>query len=204
MLSRVPVRSLAGTNVAWDFVELPSQIMENFCWEREALDLFARDYRSGAAIPDDLFQKLTRARTYRGANDMMRQLGFATLDLELHMGYDPARDGSPVEYVRKLMERFAPAPLPPEYAMVLGFGHLFAHPVGYAGGYYSYKWAEVLDADAFSRFSKEGVFSAAVGGEFREQILARGDSRDPMDLFKAFMGREPDLKALLERSGIAA
>jgi oligopeptidase A len=166
--------------------------------------LFAREYRSGAAIPEALFQKLTRARTYRGANDMMRQLGFATLDLELHMGFDAARDGSPVEYVRLLMERFAPAPLPPEYAMVLGFGHLFAHPVGYAGGYYSYKWAEVLDADAFSRFAKEGVFSAAVGGAFREHILSRGDSDDPMALFKAFMGREPDLKALLERSGIAA
>jgi oligopeptidase A len=204
MLSSVEVRSLAGTNVAWDFVELPSQIMENFCWEREALDLFARHYETGERIPDALFRKMTLARTYRGANQMMRQLGFASLDLELHMTYDPARDGGLVEYARRVMSRFAAAPLPEDYAMVLGFGHLFSHPVGYAGGYYSYKWAEVLDADAFSRFAKEGVFSREVGRAFRELVLARGDSRDPMDLFKDFMGREPDLRALLERSGIAA
>jgi oligopeptidase A len=203
MLSRVSVRSLAGTNVAWDFVELPSQIMENFCWEREALDLFAREYKTGATIPDALFQKMRRARAYRGANDMMRQLGFATLDLELHTRFERARDGDVVRHARQLMNRFAAAPLPPEYAMVLGFGHLFAHPVGYAGGYYSYKWAEVLDADAFSRFAQEGVFSEQVGKAFRERILSRGDSRDPMDLFKDFMGREPDLRALLVRSGIA-
>ena len=203
MLSRVPVRSLAGTNVAWDFVELPSQIMENFCWEREALDLFARHYKSAATIPEALYQKMRRARAYRGANDMMRQLGFATLDLELHTQFDSTRDGDVVVRARELMSRFAPAALPSEYAMVLGFGHLFAHPVGYAGGYYSYKWAEVLDADAFSRFASEGVFSENVGKAFRERILSRGDSRDPMDLFKDFMGREPDLRALLVRSGIA-
>ena len=202
MLTDVPVRSLAGTNVVWDFVELPSQIMENFCWEKEALDLFARHYETSATIPDDLFEKLRRARTYRGANDMMRQLGFATMDLELHMAERGTH--SVLGFARELMARFAPAPLPADYAMVLGFGHLFSHPVGYAGGYYSYKWAEVLDADAFSRFASEGVFSAAVGSAFREQILARGDSRDPMELFKDFMGREPDLRALLTRSGIAA
>lgn len=202
MLTDVPVRSLAGTNVAWDFVELPSQIMENFCWEKEALDLFARHYQTGATIPTELFDKLQRARTYRGANDMMRQLGFASVDLELHMTFDGAVPV--VSFARELMARFAPAPLPADYAMVLGFGHLFSHPVGYAGGYYSYKWAEVLDADAFSRFASEGVFSAAVGSAFRKQILSRGDSCDPMELFKDFMGREPDLRALLTRSGIAA
>jgi oligopeptidase A len=202
MLTDVPVRSLAGTNVAWDFVELPSQIMENFCWEKEALDLFARHYQTGSTIPNDLFEKLQRARTYRGANDMMRQLGFASVDLELHMSFDGAKPV--IAFARELMARFAPAPLPADYAMVLGFGHLFSHPVGYAGGYYSYKWAEVLDADAFSRFATEGVFSEAVGSAFRAQILSRGDSSDPMELFKAFMGREPDLRALLARSGIAA
>ncbi len=204
MLSRVEVRSLAGTNVAWDFVELPSQIMENFCWEREAVDLFARHYQTGERIPEALWEKLLRARTYRGGSDMMRQLGFASLDLDLHMSYEPTRDGDVVGYARRLMARLVPAPLPDDYAMVLGFGHLFSHPVGYAGGYYSYKWAEVLDADAFSRFSREGVFSADVGRAFREHVLSRGDSRDPMELFKDFMGREPDLRALLLRSGIEA
>jgi oligopeptidase A len=202
MLSRVSVRSLAGTNVAWDFVELPSQIMENFCWEREALDLFARQHETGEPIPEPLWDKMRRARTYRGGNDMMRQLGFATLDLELHMGYEPGRDGAVATFARALMSRFAPAQLPDNYAMVLGFGHLFAHPVGYAGGYYSYKWAEVLDADAFSRFAREGVFSSEVGRAFRDRILSQGDSRDPMELFKDFMGREPDIRALLTRSGI--
>ncbi len=202
MLSRVSVRSLAGTNVAWDFVELPSQIMENFCWEREALDLFARHHESGERIPEVLWEKMKRARTYRSGNDMMRQLGFATMDLELHRNFDPAAGASVLEFARGLMSRFAPAPLPERYAMVLGFGHLFSHPVGYAGGYYSYKWAEVLDADAFSRFAREGVFSQDVGRAFRDRILAQGDSRDPMELFKDFMGREPDLRALLQRSGI--
>jgi oligopeptidase A len=202
MLSRVEVRSLSGTNVAWDFVELPSQIMENFCWERQSVDLFARHYRTDERIPDALWDKMLRARTYRGANVMIRQLGFATMDLDLHRNYEPARDGSLVAYARKIIGRFAATELPAEYAMVLSFGHLFSHPVGYAGGYYSYKWAEVLDADAFSRFATEGVFSREVGRAFREQILAKGDSRDPMELFQAFMGRAPDLRALLARSGV--
>jgi len=203
LLSRVEVRSLAGTSVAWDFVELPSQIMENFCWEREALDLFARHYKTGEGIPADLFAKMQRAKTFRGANVMMRQLGFATLDLSLHM--DPtATQGDVVTFARDAMQPFAATPLPQDYAMVTGFGHLFGHPVGYAAGYYSYKWAEVLDADAFSRFKQAGVFSREVGLAFRDKILSRGDSRDPADLFRDFMGRDPDLTALLVRSGIAA
>lgn len=203
LLSRVEVRSLAGTNVAWDFVELPSQIMENFCWERQALDLFARHYKTGATIPQDLFDKMLRAKTFRGANVMMRQLGFATLDLRMHM--DPAAiDADVITFAREAMQPFTATELPKDYAMVTGFGHLFAHPVGYAAGYYSYKWAEVLDADAFSRFKQAGVFSRDVGQAFRDNILARGDSRDPAQLFRDFMGRDPDLNALLVRSGIAA
>jgi oligopeptidase A len=198
-LSQVEVRSLAGTNVAWDFVELPSQIMENWCWEREALDMFARHHESGEAIPEELLAKMHRARTFRAANHQMRQLGFAEVDLALHMDFDPASGGDPVAFALPIMAAHAAAPLPEGYAMVASFTHLFASPVGYASGYYSYKWAEVLDADAFSRFKQEGLFRREVGEDFRREILSRGDSDDPAELFRRFMGREPRLEALLER-----
>ncbi|MFZ5889767.1 MAG: M3 family metallopeptidase [Myxococcota bacterium] len=203
-LSRVPVRSLSCTRVAQDFVELPSQIMENWCSEREALNLFARHYRTSEPIPEQLLERLRAARTFRAANAQMRQLGFAAVDLALHMTYDPARDGDVMQYARAILAHYAPAELPDEYGMLAGFSHLFASPVGYAAGYYSYKWAEVLDADAFSRFRDGGVLNPAIGAEFRDRILALGDSRDPMDLFISFMGREPRSEALLERQGLAA
>ena len=202
LLSAVEVRGLAGTNVAWDFVELPSQIMENWCWEREALDLFARHYETGEAIPDDLFQKMKRARNFRSANAQMRQLSFGFLDLALHVDYRPETDGDVVDYARGLMQQFAPAPLPGDYAMVASFNHLFSNPVGYGAGYYSYKWAEALDADAFTRFERGGIFSRAVGGEFRAKILSKGDSADPGELYRSFMGRDPDPDALLRRMGL--
>jgi len=202
-LSRVEVRSLAGTNVPWDFVELPSQIMENWCWERESLDLFARHYETGERIPEDLFVKMNRARTFRGANAQMRQLSFGVLDLMLHRKYSPLQDGDVMEYARRILQPFSPARLPPDYAMLAAFTHLFASPVGYGAGYYSYKWAEVLDADAFTRFRQSGVFSREVGMQFRENILAKGNSQDPAELYRSFMGRDPDLKALLVRSGLA-
>ncbi len=203
-LSRVPVRSLAGTNVAWDFVELPSQIMENWCWEREALDLFARHHETGAAIPDALFEKMVRARTFRAANAQMRQLGFATVDLSLHTRFDPARDGDVLDYSRRILAAHSPATLREDHAMICGFSHLFASSTGYAAGYYSYKWAEVLDADAFTRFRREGVTNPATGKAFREAILERGDSAEPEELYRAFMGRDPELDALLERQGLRA
>lgn len=200
--SRVPIRSLAGTNVAWDFVELPSQIMENWCWEREALDLFARHHETGAPVPDDLLQRMRAARTFRAGATTMRQLGFAEIDLALHVDWTPER-GDVVEFAREVLARYSPVPLPEGYAMIAGFSHLFSSPVGYAAGYYSYKWAEVLDADAFSRFQEEGLFSRKVGDAFRSQILALGDTQDPMELYKSFRGREPTLDALLQRSGLA-
>jgi oligopeptidase A len=203
LLSRVRVRSLAGTNVAWDFVELPSQIMENWCWERASLDLFARHWETGEPVPQDLFQKMKRARTFRAANSQMRQLGFGFVDLMLHTRYSPERDGDPVEYSRAVLQEYSPAPLPPDHAMIAAFTHLFASPVGYGAAYYSYKWAEVLDADAFTRFRDHGIFSREVGIEFREKILSRGDSQDPAELYRGFMGREPDPMALLQRSGLA-
>jgi oligopeptidase A len=201
-LSRVELRSLAGTSVAWDFVELPSQIMENWCWERDALDLFARHYETGEPIPEDLFEKMNRARNFRSANAQMRQLGFGFVDLTLHVDYSPERDGDVIAYARSILQEFSPAPMTPDNAMIASFTHLFSSPVGYGAGYYSYKWAEVLDADAFSRFRENGIFSRDVGMDFREKILARGDSEDPAELYRTFMGRDPDLNALLERSGL--
>ncbi|MGC9971041.1 MAG: M3 family metallopeptidase [Bryobacteraceae bacterium] len=201
-LSVVDLRSLAGTNVAWDFVELPSQIMENWCWERAALDLFARHCETGEPIPDDLFGKMKRARSFRGANAQMRQLGLGFVDLLLHTRYAPDRDGDVMDYARNILQEFSPARLPSDHAALAAFAHLFASPVGYGAGYYSYKWAEVLDADAFTRFRDHGIFSPEIGLEFRRKILEKGDSQDPAELYRGFMGRDPDPNALLERLGL--
>ena len=200
--SRVSVRSLAGTNVAWDFVELPSQIMENWCWERSGLDLFAAHYETGERIPDELYEKMVRARTYRAANAQMRQLGFSAVDLALHQDYDPERDGDVMAYAREIIQAHSATTLPDDYAMLAGFGHVFAHPTGYAAGYYSYKWAEVLDADAFTRFKREGITNPEVGRAFRDAILSKGNSEEAEKLYEDFMGRGPELDPLLERTGL--
>jgi len=175
--------------------------MENWCWEREALDRFARHWETGSPIPEDLFQKMRRAKTFRAANAQMRQLGFGCADLALHREWDGS--GDVIAWSREVLQRFSPAPFPPEHAMLAGFTHLFSSPVGYGAGYYSYKWAEVLDADAFTRFKKEGVFSVPAGHDYREKILSRGDSEDPAVLYRNFMGRDPDPNALLVRAGLA-
>ncbi len=199
--SLVAVRGLAGTAVAWDFVELPSQIMENWCWEREALDLFARHWQTGETLPEAMLERMRAARTFRAANAMMRQLGFAEVDLAMHMEARPPEHASDVDWSRTILQRFSAARMPEDHAMIAAFPHIFGSPVGYAAGYYSYKWAEVLDADAFSRFKREGLFNPAVGAAFRGGILALGDSADPMELYRGFMGREPTIHALLERDG---
>jgi oligopeptidase A len=197
-LSKVEVADLAGTNVAWDFVELPSQIMENWTWQREALNLFARHYQTGETIPEDLYQKMMAARTFMQANLQMRQLSFGTVDLDLHTAYDPTKDGDIISFGNRVMERFV---LEPEFArngFLAAFTHVFSG--GYAASYYSYKWSEVLEADAFSRFEKEGIFNRKTGQDYVQSILSRGDSADPAELFKEFMGREPRVEALLERN----
>ncbi|MFB3777367.1 MAG: M3 family metallopeptidase [Bryobacteraceae bacterium] len=198
VLSRVPVRGL--NDVAWDFVELPSQIMENWTWERESLDLIARHYQTGAPIPDDLFKKMTLTRTFRAANAQMRQLSLGVVDLSLHVDYDASRDPDMLAYTRRIFQRFVPSPVPADYAMAASFTHIFSG--GYACGYYSYKWAEVLDADAFTRFQKEGLFSAKAGTAFRREVLEKGNTEEPGVLFRNFVGRDPDPEALMRRSGL--
>ncbi len=202
LLTNVPIKSQAGTNVAWDFVELPSQIMENWCWEKEALDLFARHEQSNEPIPDDLFKQLLKTRTFRQATAQMRQLSFAYTDLCLHTEYDPKKHGNAIAYSKEILSQFTAVKLHDGYAMLASFNHLFADVVGYSAGYYSYKWAEVLDADAFTRFKEQGLFSKDVGEAFHTHILSRGDSDDPAVLFERFMGRKPNLEALFERMGL--
>jgi oligopeptidase A len=203
-LSDVPVRRLAGTNVAWDFVELPSQLMENWAWEREVLDLFAKHHETGETLPEALFERMVAARNFRVGSVQMQQLGYAELDLALHCDVDPHGADDPMAVARDVLAEHVTAALPPSYAMVASFGHLFASPVGYAAGYYSYKWAEVLGADAFGRFLEEGLLEPKVGAAFRASVLERGDSEDATELFRRFRGRDPELGALLRKQGLVA
>jgi oligopeptidase A len=203
VLSEVPIRSLSGTNVAWDFVELPSQIMENWCWERQSLDLFARHHETGEPVPEDLFQKVCRARNFGAARFQMRQLFFARMDLALHLKFDPAGHPDLDAFIKAETEGYLPPGAEQYPSNIRGFEHLFAHSTGYASGYYSYKWAEVLDADAFTRFAGEGILNQETGADFRRAILSRGNSDQPEILYRAFMGRDPDPNALLARLGLA-
>ncbi len=194
--SRVEIRARGGVNVAWDWVEVPSQIMENWCWEREALDLFARHYETGEPLPDAMLERLLAARRFMGGWMQMRQLSFANLDLELHRTW---RGGVPVmDYAAGALRPFVPSDRFVERHILPSFAHLFGG--GYASAYYSYIWSETLEADAFSRFAGEGVLNAATGRAFRDCVLAQGDRRDPEELFRDFMGRDPDPGALIRRN----
>jgi oligopeptidase A len=248
--SRVEIPSRAGIHVAWDWVELPSQLMENWTWEREALDLFARHHETGEPFPDDLFERMVAARRFMGGWAQMRQLSLGTVDLALHLELAPAlraefvsatNEGengahatvesdasvevggaaevesrpeveSPAEveaidirqgeramtFGQERFADFAPDPSFAELHILTSFTHLFSG--GYAAGYYSYLWSEVLDADVFTRFRDEGIFNRDTGRDYVDAVLSRGDSADPDDLFVEFMGRGPDADALLERN----
>lgn len=193
--------SMCSPNVAWDFVEMPSQIMENFGTEKEFLHTFARHFETGELIPDNLVESLVRAKNYNAAYACMRQVSFGLLDMAWYTRTEPF-EGDVIVYEK---EAFAPTQLllsQPETCMTVQFGHIMAG--GYAAGYYSYKWAEMLDADAFSVFAADGVISPAVAKRFRNDILSKGDSEHPMTLFKAFRGQEPTIDAMLQRDGILA
>lgn len=202
MLGEVEFRSLNGTHVAWDFVELPSQILENWAWEKESLDLFARHYQTGATIPPDLYRSLIVARHFGAARAMTRQLSFGRMDLELHCHHHPEALADLDHYLSDILRQYRPRSQSEPSYPIRNFGHIFGSSMGYAAGYYSYKWAEVLEADCFSRFQQEGVLNRELGRSFRRTILSQGNSRPPEILFQEFMGRDPDPNALLRRVGL--
>lgn len=203
MLTRIDVAGVAGINgVAWDAVELPSQFLENWCWESEALAFISGHYETGEPLPADLLEKMLTARNFQAAMQMLRQLEFALFDFRLHQEFDPANPAQLPVLLDEVRSQVAVMTPPAFNRFQHSFSHIFAG--GYAAGYYSYKWAEVLSADAFSRFEEEGIFNPATGQSFLKNILEKGGSKEPMELFRAFRGREPKVDALLRHSGIAA
>jgi len=199
LLTRVEHAGASGINgVAWDAVELPSQFMENWCWEPEGLALISGHYETGAPLPQDILEKMLAAKNFQSGLMMVRQLEFSLFDFELHTSHGDGR--SVLDVLNGVRDEVAVMRPPAYNRFANSFAHIFAG--GYAAGYYSYKWAEVLSADAFSRFEEEGVFNPQTGAAFREAILAKGGSQEPMALFVAFRGREPSIDALLRHSGL--
>ena len=203
LLTEVDEPDVGGINgVAWDAVELPSQFLEHWCWEREALDLIAGHYQTRKKIPDTLVKKMRDAKTFQSGLQTLRQVEFALFDMQLHTGFDAFASDSVQAVLDQVRAQVAVLPVPEFNRFQNSFSHIFAG--GYAAGYYSYKWAEVLSSDAFSRFEDEGVFNPDTGRDFRNHILARGGSEDAGVLFKRFRGRDPDMEPLLRHSGLLA
>ncbi len=201
LLTRVDYPSIAGINgVAWDAVELPSQFLENYAWHPEVLQRISGHFGSGAPLPADKQARLMSTRSFHAGLSMMRQLEFSLFDFRLHTEYTPERGGRVLEILAEVRREVAVVPVPEWNRFPNSFGHIFAG--GYAAGYYSYKWAEVLAADAFAAFEESGVFDAATARRFLEAILSRGGSRDVLEAFVEFRGRRPDVRALLKQHGI--
>ncbi len=199
MLANTTYASLSGTNVYWDFVELPSQLMENWCFEKAALEGFARHYQTGKTLPENLIVKLKKKAQFQQGLQTLRQLSFALLDLSFHN--DQANEIEDVkDHEMKVMAPFQRTPSIPENIICTAFSHIFQG--GYAAGYYSYKWAEVLDADAFEYFKEQGILNPKIAKEFASSILSKGGTEHPMKLYKRFRGKEPNIEALLNRSGL--
>lgn len=203
MLTQVDVADVSGINgVAWDAVELPSQFLENWCWHPESLALIASHHETGEALPQDLLDKLLAAKNFQAGMQLVRQLEFSLFDFRLHAEFTPDAPTNPLDTHRQVRDEIAVIKTPEFNRFPNSFSHIFAG--GYAAGYYSYKWAEVLAADAFSLFEERGIFDPETGRSFLENILEKGGSREPMELFKAFRGREPKVDALLRQTGISS
>jgi peptidyl-dipeptidase Dcp len=199
MLANTTYPSLSGTNVYWDFVELPSQILENWCFEEDTLKLFAKHYETGEVIPMDLIEKIKASANFHEGMQTLRQLSFGLLDMAWH-GVDPTEVENVKSYELKAFGETQLYPDVAENCMSTAFAHIFQG--GYSSGYYSYKWAEVLDADAFEYFKEEGIFNKTVAQKFKRFILSQGGTENPMTLYKKFRGHEPKPEALLKRAGL--
>lgn len=200
ILANTKFKSLSGTNVSWDFVELPSQIFENWCYEEEALNIFAFHYKTKKLIPIELINKIKESANYNQASQTLRQLSLAILDMNWH-NINPIKIKSVKEYEHKILKKLTFIKDLNVTCTSTSFSHIFQG--GYSSGYYSYKWAEVLDADAFEYFKEKGIFNKSIASKFKDNILSKGGTQDPMDLYIKFRGRKPKINALLNRAGIS-
>jgi oligopeptidase A len=201
LLTRVDVAGVSGIQgVEWDAVELPSQLMENFCWEWDVLSWLTAHVDTGEPLPRALFDRMLAAKNFQSGMELVRQLELALFDMRVHGEFDPRGGASPQTVLAAVRHEIAVVPRPAYDRLIQSFGHVFAG--GYAAGYYSYKWAEVLSADAYSLFEEAGVLSPAAGAKFRDEVLARGGSRGALESFVAFRGRAPQLEALLRHNGM--